>query len=432
LIKILKTEPQSKKINNQKMPTTSKRVGFYCWAGPGTIRMINLKYFNPPINSKSLMQSYDSEYLTKAQRLFGLTDAWVTYSWGFAEETEKEDRGFILSRLENFKKLGIKTHAYIQGPNLVYKDYENSSWFCIDEYGDLIPYARGRKIVCINNPKFKKYLKDKITEACNYDFDGIFIDNIQMGKLGLPGGENYSTSFVGCYCNFCKEKFKSLYNLEIPKVLKKHSLIRKLYLEFRTICTTKFLQEMAEVVHSKNKLFGTNSYDPKFNSSYCYGTNLAEVAKIQDYLLFENHSLPALKSKRNNSYINEIAKKVGTEKPIFIVSYKKGIGFDCEFTQSDVDRIFSETVNSQFSPCLKASEFVTKKVWHNLNLENYRKPRLVNLENSNIRYKSRRSLLSYPLVDLVIRKYGLRAMVLYFENKFARKVLSSFYKNIIK
>jgi hypothetical protein len=33
------------------------RIGYYCWAGPGTIRMIKVKYFNPRIDEKSLMTS---------------------------------------------------------------------------------------------------------------------------------------------------------------------------------------------------------------------------------------------------------------------------------------------------------------------------------------------------------------------------------------
>jgi hypothetical protein len=73
----------------------NKRTGFYCWAGPGTIRMIKLKFFNPKIDRHSLMHSYDYNYLSKAKELFGITDVWATYSWGFSPETEKEDYKFF-------------------------------------------------------------------------------------------------------------------------------------------------------------------------------------------------------------------------------------------------------------------------------------------------------------------------------------------------
>ena len=57
--------------------------------------MIKLKFFNPKIDRHSLMHSYDYNYLSKAKELFGITDVWATYSWGFSPETEKEDYKFF-------------------------------------------------------------------------------------------------------------------------------------------------------------------------------------------------------------------------------------------------------------------------------------------------------------------------------------------------
>ena len=54
------------------------RIGFYCWAGFGTERIIKTKYFNPKIDKESLFKSYDYDYLSKVKEIFGITDAWIS------------------------------------------------------------------------------------------------------------------------------------------------------------------------------------------------------------------------------------------------------------------------------------------------------------------------------------------------------------------
>ena len=72
-------------------PVTS---GLYYWAGSGTVRMIQLKYPQAKIDSESFLISYDLSILKQAKATLGITDAWVSYSWGFARETEGEDYVF--------------------------------------------------------------------------------------------------------------------------------------------------------------------------------------------------------------------------------------------------------------------------------------------------------------------------------------------------
>jgi hypothetical protein len=56
--------------------------------------MIDVKYFDPKIDRQSLLACYDYDYVAKVKDLLGVTDYWVTYSWGFSDETEQEDREF--------------------------------------------------------------------------------------------------------------------------------------------------------------------------------------------------------------------------------------------------------------------------------------------------------------------------------------------------
>ncbi|MCD4686006.1 MAG: hypothetical protein K8S97_08720 [Anaerolineae bacterium] len=67
------------------------RIGLYAWGGPGTIRLINTKYHAPRIDAASFMQLYEPEFLRAARATLGVTDMWVTYSWGFGDAAEQED-----------------------------------------------------------------------------------------------------------------------------------------------------------------------------------------------------------------------------------------------------------------------------------------------------------------------------------------------------
>ncbi len=350
----------------------NERVGYYCWAGPGTIRMINLKFFNPEIDQEDLMSSYDPNYVREVVDKLGVTDFFATFSWGFNPETEKEDQNFILDKLAGIKEAGVKVHAYVQGTNIVYGEFPDVDWFSQDQLGRPVTYHRGRRCVCINNPGFVSYKMNQVEEMTSLGFDGIYMDNIQMGQLGIPTfGFRKPYVFAGCTCRYCQEKFRELYGLEIPRDFEKDQKLTEKYLEFRVNSVSNFLRGIAEIVRAAGLEFGTNSFEPRFDNKYVFGTDLKELDNIQDYLLFENHSLPD-NAGRNNKYIHELSK--GFSSPVFVVSYRGGIGSEPAFSQEDLDNIYTESAELDFFPCYKGSEFVTEGLWHNLRIGEYRKP----------------------------------------------------------
>lgn len=404
------------------------KVGVYLWAGPGTVRIIREKYFSPQIDHKSLSSSYDYEYLKKLQNTFGVTDAWVSCSWGFNEKTETQDYKFVLTKLKNFKKLKIKTHAYLQGTNLVYREFPNVDWWCKDERNRDITYYKGRKVTCVNNPGFRKYFFEKLKKLVKQDFDGIYIDNVQMGQLGIPmPSGQLPFVFAGCDCKHCQKKFKQIYNLNIPRDFEKNPNTTRKYLEFRAKSIEEFIKECSKLAGKKE--FGTNSYDPKFNLVNLYGFDYKKLAKYQTYLLFENH---ALKNKSiNNKYIDKIAKKLN--KPIFVVSYKNGVGFEPQFTQNNFDLIFSESVISHFFPMIKGSEYTTNNIWHNLYLDKLSKPKI----NSKIQTKKKdgfsktTKILQSKLVRKLCKGYYNPSYRLVMENRIARVFMKMAYELVL-
>lgn len=405
-----------------------RKVGFYCWAGPGTIRMLELKFFNPRIDYKSLMQSYDYDYLARIQDTFGVTDVWATYSWGFNPKTEKEDYNFLLSKLNNFKKLGIQVHAYMQGTNLVYSEFPDVDWFCEDEHGRPVTYYRGRRVTCVNNPGFTQFVNKKIEKLVDLGFDGMFMDNVVMGQMPVPIFKNkLPFVFAGCRCIYCLKKFSEETGETIPVNLERNPDITKEYLNFRVKSLTNFIEGNSKLVRSKKMQFGTNSYDPLFNTDFVFGFNIKNLQNSQDYILFENHSFPNPKKRLGNEYIDVLSKTM--KKPVFCVSYKKGIGQDSEYSQDDFNNLYSEEFS--FSHCLKGSEYLTNGVWHNLRIEKYTRPEISKSPKQKQVEKQRARLTAQllkhrPVKSLVKRLYN-PMFTAYMEKRRLRRILDRFY-----
>jgi hypothetical protein len=391
--------------------------------------MTKLKFFDPKIDRKSLMESYDFGYLSRMKEIFGITDVWATYSWGFSEEREKEDYEFLLSKVENFKKLGLKLHAYIQGPTVVYKDFPNVDWYCKDHKGRDIWYHRGRKMVCMNNPHFVEFVVKKIQKTKGLGFDAIFIDNIVMGQLPLPVFiDKFPFIFAGCYCKYCQEKYLHDTEYSIPLDFEQDKVSTKRYLRWRARCVTEFLRSLAVVTHAQGMLFGSNSYDPHFLPQYTYGVVSKELDTFQDYHLFESLSFPNKTGSKNNQYIEKISKRL--KKPVFVVSYKYGIGIDGQYSQDDWDVLYSEGSREKLHLAIKGSEYVTHNTWHNLRVNTVQKP-TTNIpfphhHSTEVRTARKfKNIFKFGPIKILLKEYYNPIVRITMEYKFARKTVST-------
>jgi hypothetical protein len=413
------------------------RIGYYCWAGPGTIRMIKVKYFNPRIDEKSLLSSYEYDYLARVRDLFGITDFWATYSWGFSDKTEQEDRQFLIERVENFKRLGIRLHAYIQGPNLVYDEFpDKAEWWARDERSRLITYYKGRWMCSIHNPDYVNYVVKKIEDTHGLGFDGIFVDNIQHGQLGVPApAGQLPFVFCGDYSAAAQAAFRAETGHTIPDDFERDPALTLAYLEFRMRANTQYIATLADAAHRGGMVFGSNFYDPKFDPKYIYAIDMAAKPNLQDYVLFENHALPRADGKVSNLYVERIIDRYQYQKPVFVVSYRNGVGMAPQFSQEDIDNLFSEAATSNFRVSLKGSEFTTNGVWHNLDVSQYRKPRLdVQLERreNNRPVDLVPVLLRFPLFRWYLKKYFNPTTRAAFEWSSLRFLVNVVYNTTIK
>lgn len=353
------------------MSTEKSRLGLYAWGGPGTVEMLRVKHgsWNMRVDEQSILQLYNEQSLRQAAAL-GVTDMWVTYSWGFGEQREQPHRQYLREKLPLFQRYGIRTHAYVQGPNRVVQEF-NPELFCRDGNGQLLPYSAGRAMVCTRTPGGLEQVLQPIRDACNERVDGVFMDNMLCGAPPAYIRSDHAT-FFGCACTWCQEAFATEYGYPMPVRIRAGERQVRDTIDFRCATLQRLVAAASAICRKAGKEFGVNLFDPLWHDpALTFGYNLQALLPHVDYQLFENHALVA-QGKVANGHLRHCIAAAG--KPTFIVSYRKGIGCDDQWSQADINAIVSEAAVLGYFPCIKASEYVRGRVWHSADLSRWQQP----------------------------------------------------------
>jgi hypothetical protein len=151
---------------------------------------------------------------------------------------------------------------------------------------------------------------------------------------------------------------------------------------------------------------------------------------VQDYLLFENHYLPS--RKRSNAYLQPLVEPLST--PVFVVSYKRGIGREKQYSQADFDAVYSESQAMGYVPCYKASEYTTRGVWHNVRFEQLQPVQRVEARRSKV-VRANSDPPRLPggrWLGRVYNRFYVPAMDRYYENKLVRRSMGWLYYRAIR
>lgn len=393
------------------------RIGLYAWGGPDTIRLLKTKYHHPKIDIDSFNSLYSKKSLQSMKALFGITDIWVTYSWGFENETKQHRH--IKQTLKLTKNLNINSFLYVQGWNVIENDFQHRDFFAIDKHGRRQKYSKGRLLTCPNNPHFVQHFLNRITAACQENCTGIFVDNILFGRPPFMKRNDLWTG-AGCYCSYCQTQYQKIYHQPIPKQFLTSESITS-YNTFRATSTFSLLHQAKKICKRFKKQFGVNFYDPiSHDALYMYGYNLNQLAALVDYILIENFGLSF--PEKNTAITMQLGQY---HKPIFVVSYRHGIGVDQQWSQSDINKLFSQSEAENYAICLKVSEFITNNVWHTLRLQGLTPPTRGTLKTGSTKTRISRNASRWersfaPLFDLMI-SYGSH---IYFEYPLVNNIAS--------
>ncbi|MCD6317678.1 hypothetical protein J7M02_01270 [Candidatus Aerophobetes bacterium] len=214
---------------------------------------------------------------------------------------------------------------------------ENPDVWQVTSNGTAVPIA------CLNNEKFKEFLKGWISVAVDLGSDVIFWDepHLYINKLMEDKLNQWA-----CLCEICKQKFKQKFNYEMPTEFSQDIV------KFREESIVNFLTEMSAFAHQKgiknavcllpieNPIFGVKNWDKVcgIETIDIFGTDPYWISFEQKAALmgFGGKVLKSLEVGKFVGYFSQktqdLCKKYGKEGQIWIQSFKIPEGREQELT----------------------------------------------------------------------------------------------------
>ncbi len=166
------------------------------------------------------------------------------------------------------KGAGLAIHAWIPVVNPHGADSLETAhpdWYQINREGksclDHPPYIPGYKWLCPNHPDAREYLVNEMDRLASLEYlDGVHLDYIRFPDVILPVGiqpkydlvqDHEFPEFDFCYCDHCKEKFKSLTGID-PMDLEDPPA-NEAWVNFRYESINSLVNQIADRVHSHGK-----------------------------------------------------------------------------------------------------------------------------------------------------------------------------------
>ena len=133
---------------------------------------------------------YDPGTIRIAQAA-GLNTLWITFSVGFANETESTHQQQVCQYIRECHRAGIRVMAYESLANIFWEDLfvvhpAAANWPCIGKDGKPVPYGAAnfakvgritRYMADLTKPEWRDYLRGRVDLAIDAGADGITYDN---------------------------------------------------------------------------------------------------------------------------------------------------------------------------------------------------------------------------------------------------------------
>ena len=121
----------------------------YFWAGPGTIRMNQLKFMGALNDIEVHTEAHAEIGAIRIAQEAGFNWAYLIYDWGFPPEIAEKDWEDFLSAVPVFKEHGVRIFGYVQTSNCVFQgSHKTKDWYVTDPKGRKSHYYTGRYLTC--------------------------------------------------------------------------------------------------------------------------------------------------------------------------------------------------------------------------------------------------------------------------------------------
>lgn len=146
----------------------------------------------------------------------------------------RQNRDVLAEFLPVAKRCGVRVVLYVNG-HWFTKGFvdQHPDWRVLREDGSRVEnlYGDDDSTFCINSP-WRDWMRTRIEDFCQYDIDGLFWD-----------GPLYFLHRQGCYCHWCREKFRRAFGKEMPSWDRKKLEDWELLAEFAVSSLTGYYRD---------------------------------------------------------------------------------------------------------------------------------------------------------------------------------------------
>jgi hypothetical protein len=179
---------------------------------------------------------------------------------------------------------GIDVIAYFSVCWDNYMAEKNPSWLMRTPEGNPI-LARYWPYLCFNTP-YKDYMLQQLEEISKYDVKGFWLDILRFPELFRRG----------CFCDFCRRKFKAITHYDSPGSLDPGNPAFRAYLKFQENSVASFLRDVKMVAGDKEITFnGVGFLTPKAWNDLCGWHNVESHAPEYPDQSFKSRYLSGLR-----------------------------------------------------------------------------------------------------------------------------------------
>lgn len=167
---------------------------------------------------------------------------------------------------------GIKVFAYYSFPD-GYLWERNPDWRQKDSQGNDILHGAWGGALCVNSP-YRDYFIQRLREiAENYEADGFLADTAE-----------FNANPLGCYCSYCKRKFRERYGCDLPTGSPCYNDAWKTFVHWRYDCLDELLSDArATLLNARPGIvFTHNAFGLNRESGWSAGEHREKILRHDD------------------------------------------------------------------------------------------------------------------------------------------------------
>ena len=270
-----------------------------------------------------------SEFKKMGARVFvrhiksGDEGAWWPSAVGAVVEQAKK-RNIAREIIDEAHGAGCKIIVYHRHMEDRYMAEKNPDWVCVNWRGMPLRSRRG-EYMCFNSP-YPDYFLTRLNELAEMGADGFYFDEVHMPK-------------TGCWCKYCKKKFKSETGLDHPRKVDPRDPLWNKLVDFNNLTIERTFQKWRSALHSRNS---------------------------QIVMVVSSHSWPAMIGRHLTNRLFRIADSVKTEfKAPLRTAKRRNLSDLAIFSIDDGKSPFEDDVKLAlgFSLCRDAADGRPAHVW---------------------------------------------------------------------